>query len=116
MIAQLYYISNTQVPDRQMGRREGAPSWALVGDADFVGLDAIVGNLLGAGRIFLLGRLGGEDRALVGAWHHCGARRSTDRLRSEEHTSELQSLMRISYAVLCLIKKHEDKKKQIRCT
>src|SRR3546814_9761378 len=27
------------------------------------------------------------------------------RLRSEEHTSELQSLMRISYAVLCLKKK-----------
>src|SRR3546814_2404681 len=25
-----------------------------------------------------------------------------DRLRSEEHTSELQSLMRISYAVYCL--------------
>src|SRR3546814_2740352 len=27
------------------------------------------------------------------------------RLRSEEHTSELQSLMRIAYAVLCLKKK-----------
>src|SRR3546814_4993415 len=27
------------------------------------------------------------------------------RVRSEEHTSELQSLMRISYAVLCLKKK-----------
>src|SRR3546814_9599173 len=27
------------------------------------------------------------------------------RLRSEEHTSELQSLMRISYAVFCLKKK-----------
>src|SRR3546814_10263568 len=27
--------------------------------------------------------------------------------RSEEHTSELQSLMRISYAVLCLQKKKE---------
>src|SRR3546814_4100612 len=27
-----------------------------------------------------------------------------DELRSEEHTSELQSLMRISYAVFCLIK------------
>src|SRR3546814_5061528 len=26
--------------------------------------------------------------------------------RSEEHTSELQSLMRISYAVFCLEKKH----------
>src|SRR3546814_7073311 len=30
--------------------------------------------------------------------------------RSEEHTSELQSLMRISYAVFCLNKKKEDKK------
>src|SRR3546814_8087855 len=27
--------------------------------------------------------------------------------RSEEHTSELQSLMRISYSVFCLKKKHE---------
>src|SRR3546814_9085071 len=27
--------------------------------------------------------------------------------RSEEHTSELQSLMRISYAVFCLIKKKQ---------
>src|SRR3546814_4060626 len=27
-------------------------------------------------------------------------------IRSEEHTSELQSLMRISYAVFCLKKKH----------
>src|SRR3546814_3209159 len=30
-----------------------------------------------------------------------------DRARSEEHTSELQSLMRISYAVFCLKKKIE---------
>src|SRR3546814_8983018 len=29
----------------------------------------------------------------------------TVRMRSEEHTSELQSLMRISYAVFCLKKK-----------
>src|SRR3546814_3192172 len=29
------------------------------------------------------------------------------RLRSEEHTSELQSLMRISYAVFCLKKKKQ---------
>src|SRR3546814_8478374 len=28
--------------------------------------------------------------------------------RSEEHTSELQSLMRISYAVFCLKKKHQN--------
>src|SRR3546814_6987839 len=31
-------------------------------------------------------------------------------LRSEEHTSELQSLMRISYAVFCLKKKKKNKK------
>src|SRR3546814_9412822 len=30
--------------------------------------------------------------------------------RSEEHTSELQSLMRISYAVFCLKKKKKTKK------
>src|SRR3546814_5543005 len=30
--------------------------------------------------------------------------------RSEEHTSELQSLMRISYAVFCLKKKNNTKK------
>src|SRR3546814_4537939 len=32
--------------------------------------------------------------------------------RSEEHTSELQSLMRISYAVFCLKKKKRYKEKQ----
>src|SRR3546814_1493405 len=32
-------------------------------------------------------------------------------LRSEEHTSELQSLMRISYAVFCLTKKKQKKTK-----
>src|SRR3546814_6198023 len=34
------------------------------------------------------------------------------RRRSEEHTSELQSLMRISYAVFCLKKKKNSKKKK----
>src|SRR3546814_10010324 len=34
--------------------------------------------------------------------------------RSEEHTSELQSLMRISYAVFCLKKKKDRQKKQNR--
>src|SRR3546814_8925583 len=37
--------------------------------------------------------------------------------RSEEHTSELQSLMRISYAVFCLKKKKKkQKRKQIQYT
>src|SRR3546814_6668848 len=37
-------------------------------------------------------------------------------VRSEEHTSELQSLMRISYAVFCLKKKKKIKKKTTRIT
>src|SRR3546814_3122724 len=35
-------------------------------------------------------------------------------LRSEEHTSELQSLMRISYAVFCLKKKKKQKQKKLK--
>src|SRR3546814_3294251 len=35
-----------------------------------------------------------------------------DSERSEEHTSELQSLMRISYAVFCLKKKKVNKSKE----
>src|SRR3546814_5762034 len=34
--------------------------------------------------------------------------------RSEEHTSELQSLMRISYAVFCLKKKNKPNRSNIR--
>src|SRR3546814_1479915 len=34
------------------------------------------------------------------------------RARSEEHTTELQSLMRISYAVFCLNKKKHNKQRQ----
>src|SRR3546814_4612362 len=39
---------------------------------------------------------------------------SSETMRSEEHTSELQSLMRISYAVFCL--KTKNKRKQIITT
>src|SRR3546814_1535968 len=48
----------------------------------------------------ILSKISGKDnpQAVVGVYR--------DRLtRSEEHTSELQSLMRISYAVFCLKKK-----------
>src|SRR3546814_3916229 len=48
---------------------------------------------LGDGRALLLGELVAPDGA---------------RFRSEEHTSELQSLMRISYAVFCLKKKNKN--------
>src|SRR3546814_1128277 len=41
----------------------------------------------------------GYQTAVIGKWH-------LESDRSEEHTSELQSLMRISYAVFCLKKKN----------
>src|SRR3546814_4979363 len=52
------------------------------------------------------GRAARRDRAV--AAFLCGRRRigAWLRLRSEEHTSELPSLMRISYAVFCLKKKN----------
>src|SRR3546814_8920693 len=45
------------------------------------------------------------DSAGDGDGHPNSSRRT--RWRSEEHTSELQSLMRISYAVFCLKKKKQ---------
>src|SRR3546814_4470760 len=42
--------------------------------------------------------------------HPIGAQGFNLGLRSEEHTSELQSLMRISYAVFCLKKKNKNTK------
>src|SRR3546814_9651890 len=46
----------------------------------------------------------GDDPRIVERMHEDIAVR---RSRSEEHTSELQSLMRISYAVFCLKKKKQ---------
>src|SRR3546814_10025901 len=56
----------------------------------------------------------GQERRPAGASRRAGLlrrgrpeemTRAGARIRSEEHTSELQSLMRISYAVFCLKKK-----------
>src|SRR3546814_1268176 len=69
---------------------------AALGEARFDAIDRIgevaaanqVEHVIVAGDVF--DTEGPEDRVIV---------------RSEEHTSELQSLMRISYAVFCLKKK-----------
>src|SRR3546814_10334805 len=47
----------------------------------------------------------GASEAIAIALTRAKARRIVTSTRSEEHTSELQSLMRISYAVFCLKKK-----------
>src|SRR3546814_7303123 len=60
-------------------------------------------------RLFALAALVGLQGA-IGWWMVAsGLTQRTDvsHFRSEEHTSELQSLMRISYAVFCLKKKKD---------
>src|SRR3546814_8048303 len=64
---------------------------------------ANVHHLLGL--VMLVGGIGVVDLRLAGAFRSL----SPTALRSEEHTSELQSLMRISYAVFCLKKKKNTK-------
>src|SRR3546814_5028938 len=78
------------------------------------------GQVAGAGQAVVSGAdddgiegLGGAhgrtSRKMLAFWNHRTGGKSLDpagrTCRSEEHTSELQSLMRISYAVFCLKKK-----------
>src|SRR3546814_2128089 len=63
-------------------------------------------------RLFYVGdraqpRVGANEKGFAGTADIVGACRQVRPFeRSEEHTSELQSLMRISYAVFCLKKKN----------
>src|SRR3546814_2282880 len=78
-------------------RDQAAPIFAILqratGAVDRRGIDMDADRLLSRGRA--LRAL--EQAAIESGDRHVG--------RSEEHTSELQSLMRISYAVFCLKKK-----------
>src|SRR3546814_10895381 len=56
-----------------------------------------------------VGELVVEIGARDGVAVHIAHKEPTHDGRSEEHTSELQSLMRISYAVFCLQKKKQNK-------
>src|SRR3546814_2830463 len=60
----------------------------------------LTGIVLGAGGLLFLQKSYGPTRLTVEQ-----SEQLHYDLRSEEHTSELQSLMRISYAVFCLKKK-----------
>src|SRR3546814_2386216 len=66
------------------------------------------------GHVAEAGRRAEDNGIVVGQFLRLGDRRllvelHTGLARSEEHTSELQSLMRISYAVFCLKKKKTKK-------
>src|SRR3546814_9054274 len=90
---------------RDGGRARPRDADLAVDDLGYRSIAARVGHVLtAAGRsprievriAVALGRQGGEGY---------GTRGRSDGERSEEHTSELQSLMHISYAVFCLKKK-----------
>src|SRR3546814_2246212 len=86
--------------DRRSCLAEKLPAWHGVADAGVRRFTAFCS----ARR-----RTGGHGRR-PGASVHQAARRD---FRSEEHTSELQSLMRISYAVFCLKKKKQNTRLQL---
>src|SRR3546814_4971454 len=75
---------------------------------------AVGKEMLGRGDYLARGKqVRAARRSLQPADHRPGGRGNAVRVgriafRSEEHTSELQSLMRISYAVFCLKKKNSN--------
>src|SRR3546814_2076473 len=102
------------------GGRYATPEWSPRGDL-------IAFTKMGGGefRIGIMTPAGGGERLLTNSWQDEAPTWSPNgrviqffrttpgrngKSRSEEHTSELQSLMRISYAVFCLKKKKKTKK------
>src|SRR3546814_1069073 len=81
--------------------------WILVDRLSRCGLlhrfFSMVGCLVRGGRVYPIRKVGRDSRATIG--FACQGESVGVSQRSEEHTSELQSLMRISYAVFCLQKK-----------
>src|SRR3546814_2835934 len=85
------------------------------GDGDFAIHGLAVAIVVGHGLVDRhailereLARVAHDDQAVAAEAERAGVEARAQ--RSEEHTSELQSLMRISYAVFCLKKKKKTKK------
>src|SRR3546814_230343 len=91
--------------DLRMLLQEGADLGGILARAAHAQLDRLQAAQQHPGGI---GVAAGAD----GVAHH--ADRTEPMLRSEEHTSDLQSLMRFSSAVFCLKKKHNSTKYQIQ--
>src|SRR3546814_8217348 len=93
-------MASNLLADRARRFRVRTQFLEMVGRADDIGIDPIDPFRIVAGRTELerletaIGALPDRTRTIFVLFR-----------RSEEHTSELQSLMRISYAVFCLNKK-----------
>src|SRR3546814_2327758 len=102
-VEQLFATSGEQIVNENNGRDARATEALLdseAGEAVFTWTS----EMLEEGLAINVGRNdGGQDAFLAIASGDAAMTLGTS--RSEEHTSELQSLMRISYAVFCLKKK-----------
>src|SRR3546814_2955388 len=95
----------------------GQHRYAAFRDGCLSGALFVAPQPVAAARNWLIGRIGQKVadprdrlRLLAGRAGEAGAEHGAIICsRSEEHTSELQSLMRISYAVFCLKKKKSNK-------
>src|SRR3546814_2908418 len=86
------------------------------GPIGLIGTDAICPEVIADKAAGTLGCIVGPTISIGMAQHHLAFPGSVALRpsRSEEHTSELQSLMRISYAVFCLKKKNTQKTRNSR--
>src|SRR3546814_6034913 len=85
--------------------KTGKVQWVVVG-ADRICANGDVANKIGTYQLAIAAKHHGVKVMVVAPSSTVDmATASGDLIRSEEHTSELQSLMRISYAVFCLKKK-----------
>src|SRR3546814_3317915 len=119
---------SSDVCSSDLGERDRAVGDA-VRDKDIVTLEQRAAAIDDVGDIAFAILIGGGEDRLAGAkkarangrtgwptmarcrtkpWPTPRRRSCATRCRSEEHTSELQSLMRISYAVFCLKKKKKE--------
>src|SRR3546814_3997796 len=81
--------------------------WRMIGDSGRTpGADMVHGDLPDVGRHCLTKVPAGQVETGPPARQEHPASHLRSGRRSEEHTSELQSLMRIQYAVFCLKKKN----------
>src|SRR3546814_7626653 len=119
LLLDLRLFRNELPPDHVGDRRVGAPDQEAERVVPYLGDRARIDGEGGGNRFGGKGEEGGDiarferpasqldDRRLL--LHAAGERLlgplAVADVRSEEHTSELQSLMRISYAVFCLKKK-----------
>src|SRR3546814_3132320 len=76
--------------------------------ANLLGIYAVLTDEIAPDEALILGCWAGMLRDAAEGISVESTNKGGDQQRSEEHTSELQSLMRISYAVFCLKKKKKN--------